>query len=333
MLRTARPVFSRSFLISLVSAWLAIVAAALVYRHIYPADRWLLTAALPACLLESAFYLGATFQRTREWFSHAFTPLTQALLLWISSLLPYLTFALFSGTFHGNAFVLLATLSGLFSFWYAVSPRRLPYDIGFFVIAAAPLLAHAFKRIYISPDPQIAIDLLGHLMWIRVGITALLSLRGWDPGEFSLWPKPREWRLGLLYYVLVLVPLCMVGIALGDVQFEPLRKSPLTVVAFAVGTFFGILWVVALSEELFFRGFVARALLKCGYQPVVAVLLSAVLFGCAHLWFHAFPNWRRAIVAAVLGLGCGFVYLRTQSVRAPMVTHALAVTTWRLFFR
>jgi membrane protease YdiL (CAAX protease family) len=93
------------------------------------------------------------------------------------------------------------------------------------------------------------------------------------------------------------------------------------------------LWVVALGEELFFRGVIERALLNGWRSPVPAVLLSAILFGSAHLWFHEFPNWRRALIATLLGLGCGMAYLRNGSVRAPMVTHALVVTTWRVFFK
>jgi membrane protease YdiL (CAAX protease family) len=101
----------------------------------------------------------------------------------------------------------------------------------------------------------------------------------------------------------------------------------------AVGTFFGCLWVTALAEELFFRGVIARALLDHIPSQTLAVVLSAVVFGAAHLWFRAFPDWRSAVVAALLGIFCGFAYARTGSVRASMVTHTLVVTTWRLFFK
>jgi len=58
-----------------------------------------------------------------------------------------------------------------------------------------------------------------------------------------------------------------------------------------------------------------------------------MIFGAAHLWFHQFPDWRQAVVATVLGLACGIAYIQTGSVRAPMVTHALVVATWRVFFK
>jgi len=57
-----------------------------------------------------------------------------------------------------------------------------------------------------------------------------------------------------------------------------------------------------------------------------------VLFGLAHLPFRGFPNWRAVSIAGVLGLFCGLALIKARSVKASMVTHALVVTTWRMFF-
>jgi hypothetical protein len=57
-----------------------------------------------------------------------------------------------------------------------------------------------------------------------------------------------------------------------------------------------------------------------------------VLFGLTHLTFHAFPNWRFAMMAAVAGVFYGRAYLNARSVKAAMVTHALVNTAWRVFF-
>jgi uncharacterized protein len=170
-------------------------------------------------------------------------------------------------------------------------------------------------------------------MWIRLGIAALLIMREWDPGAFGFWPRAREWRIGILYYLAGIIPLVLLGLGLHDVRFEPLAGEWWRIASIAIGTFFGILWVVALSEELFFRGVIERALLNVTRSPVMAVVVSAVLFGSAHLWVHAFPNWRRAAVGTLLGLVCGAAYAQTGSVRAPMVTHAFVVVTWKVFFK
>jgi membrane protease YdiL (CAAX protease family) len=57
-----------------------------------------------------------------------------------------------------------------------------------------------------------------------------------------------------------------------------------------------------------------------------------LLFGAAHFWFRTFPNWRFAAVAAVAGVFYGLAFRQARSIRASMVTHALTVTAWRLFF-
>jgi membrane protease YdiL (CAAX protease family) len=292
-----------------------------------------MTAALPAFLVEAVFYLGSVFEQTRAWLKRANSRRAQAGILWMSALLPYLIFSFAAGTFHPNAFYLLAALCAVLSFWYAVLPRRSAYDVGFLTIAAAPIILHTFRRIYVSPDADLRIDILGHLMWIRLGIAALLVLREWNPGQFGFWPRREEWKTGILYYLLVLVPIVALALVLHDVRFEPLKGEWWRIAGIAIGTFFGFLWVVVLGEELLFRGVIQRAMMSGWRSQIAAVLTSAVLFGCVHLWFHDFPNWRRALVVTVLGIACGVAYLRTGSVRAPMVTHAFVITTWRVFFK
>ena len=291
-----------------------------------------MSAALPAFLLEAIFYLAALFQQTREWFARISSPAAQGALLWISAIAPYLIFS-FGVHQERSAFYLLAVLCGLLSFWYVLTPRRAAYDFGFLVIAAAPIIERVFPRIYRSPGDHLRIDVLGHLMWIRLGIFALLVLREWDPGPFSPWPSRSEWKIGVLYYLAILAPLALVALFIHELRFALPHDAWWRIAAVSLGTFFAALWIVSLGEELFFRGVIERALYDTWPSPVIAVLLSALIFGAAHLWFHPFPDWRRAILTAILGIACGIAYLQTGTVRASMVTHAFVVATWRVFFR
>ncbi len=52
----------------------------------------------------------------------------------------------------------------------------------------------------------------------------------------------------------MLVPIVAIALGLHDVRFAPLQGAWWRIAGIAVGTFFGMLWVVALGEELFFRG-------------------------------------------------------------------------------
>ena len=61
-------------------------------------------------------------------------------------------------------------------------------------------------------------------------------------------------------------------------------------------------------------------------------MVSSVIFGLVHLPYRAFPNWKFAILATVAGWFYGRAYLKTGSIRAAMVAHALTNVTWRVFF-
>jgi hypothetical protein len=323
---------ARVYLIVLACALTGLFVAAEAYSHRLPDSGWILQWAFPAFALELAFFLAATLETTRSWFADWATPTVQAVALWISGLLPYFVFSLLSGTFHVLNFAILAFLTALLSFWNVLLPRSAISDLGFLALAAAPMIARIFPKLYESPDSRLRIDFLGHAMWFRVGIVALLVLRRWDAGPFSLWPRLREWRIGAICYLLAVGPLSGLALALHAVQFSPSQRDPLATILTAIGTFFGILWGVALGEDLLFQGVVTRALVGTWNSWLIAISISAILFGAVHLWVHGFPNWRWACVVAVLGVTCGIAYAKSGSVRAPMVTHAFVVTTWRLLF-
>ncbi len=301
--------------------------------HANPASRWIWTAALPASMLETLFYLGSLVESSRLWFARFTGQIRKAALLWISGLLPYLILSLFAGTLNRNAFLLLAALVAVLAFWHAILPRRLAYDIGFLVIAAAPIITKLFARIYLSPDEHLKPAILGQLMWIRVGVIALLVLRDWDPGPVSLWPRRQEWLAGFAWFAVLILPVSFTAIGLRVMRYLPTPYPWWKLIAIAIATFFGFLWASVLAEELFFRGFIERAILDASRSPVLAVCLSALFFGGAHLWFRHFPDWRWALVALVLGLGSGMAYLQTGTIRTSMVTHALTIVCWRLLFK
>jgi membrane protease YdiL (CAAX protease family) len=323
---------ARHYVIVLACAVIGLWIAAEAYSARLPHSSWIFTAAFPAFALELAFFLAATLEDTRARFARWATPAVRAAALWISGLLPYLVFSGLTGTFKIQLFAVLAFLTGLLCFWNVFLPRSAVADLGFLALAAGPMIARVFPTLYESPDPRLRIDFLGHAMWFRIGIVALLVLRQWDPGPFSLWPRQREWRIGAVCYLLAVGPLCAMALAIHAVRFSPLQRDPLGLAITAIGTFFGILWGVALGEDLFFQGVVTRALVGTWNSWLVAIGLSALLFGAVHLWVHGFPNWRWASVVSALGVACGIAYAKSGSVRAPMVTHAFVVTTWRLLF-
>ena len=96
-------------------------------------------------------------------------------------------------------------------------------------------------------------------------------------------------------------------------------------------TFAGVLWVLAVAEEFFFRGLIQQLLSRLLGSNTAGLVFASVLFGLAHLGYREFPNWRFALVATLAGVFYGRAYLQAQSIRAAMVTHALVVTVWKTF--
>lgn len=74
---------------------------------------------------------------------------------------------------------------------------------------------------------------------------------------------------------------------------------------------FGIAVGAAVSEEVFFRGFL---------QPRVGLLAQAVLFSIAHL---SYVNVLQVVVTFALGLLFGILYARTRNIWAPIAAHFL----------
>jgi membrane protease YdiL (CAAX protease family) len=311
--------------------WVACVIAGLLYAHQQNIPQPTVLAALPAFLLEATFYYALAADKVRARIEKL-PPATVASALTAAAILPHLAASVALGSFQWRAFLALAALAIIASFWYVFLPKKAPFDVVFLVFMAIVMLAHVFPRIYVSPHPKLPLSALGQAMWVRSGVFVMLAIRGVSGVGFGLWPNRRQWKIGALYYLLFLI--AAVGLAWW-IGFAKPHWPPggwERTWLYAVGTFFGVLWVLALGEEFLFRGLLQQWIGSWLRSENAGLLAASLLFGAVHLWFRGFPNWRLAIMAAVAGVFYGLAFRRTKSIRASMVTHALVVTTWRLFF-
>ena len=323
----------RQFLTTLVLVWIAACIAAYAYSQQQHISSGIALAVVPAFLVELTFYLWPGFPAARKKFDALGSKPLRAALLSASAVLPYLMETSRTGTFHLISFIELLGVVLVAAFWYAWIPRGgFMVDLLFLGFMAAVYLSRPFDQLYGHPAPHVALGILGQLMWIRLGLIAVLSLRGLEDARFGFVPSREDWRVGVQHYLYFLP----VGAALGYwerfARFHPQQLEWWKFAALLVATFAAILWVVALAEEFFFRAFLQQVLTRRLHSETVALLAASVLFGLAHLPFRKFPNWRVAIIGGVLGLFCGLALIKARSVRACMVTHALVVTTWRMFF-
>jgi membrane protease YdiL (CAAX protease family) len=83
-----------------------------------------------------------------------------------------------------------------------------------------------------------------------------------------------------------------------------------------VFVFITVCLLPALGEELFFRGYLGRALVA-RHGPVLGAIFASVVFGLSH------GSVDHMIGAALTGVGLHGIYLATRSFWAPVLLHAL----------
>jgi uncharacterized protein len=311
------------FRTALVAGWVALSAAAVLYARWRHIPNWAAFPILAAFLVEYPFYLVTGFPAVRERLAGS----SLAAYIVASTLLPYLISCYGTGQFQWSGLVRLVALAGVIGLWYVVLPAAPLCDAVFLALIAAVLLGGYFNRVYKAPVPGADVQILGHLALIQSSVMVLLLERRVNSAGYGFLPARSDWRIGLVHYLYFLAIGLPLALGLHVVRFGPI--APLWR---SLAVFLGVLWVLALSEEFYFRGVLQQWMEEWTQGPVAALLLTSLIYGLAHLWFRGFPNWRYALVAMALGFFCGRARNQAGSIRAGMVTHALVVTTWRAFF-
>ena len=111
-----------------------------------------------------------------------------------------------------------------------------------------------------SPRRMFSWRFWDRLMWIRLGIMAVFSLRSIQDPRFGFVPTRLEWRIGLLYYLFFLPVGGAIAYLLRFATFHAPAMEWWKLALLAPAMFLAFLWVVALFEEFFFRAFLQRLL-------------------------------------------------------------------------
>ena len=227
----------------------------------------------------------------------------------------------------------MAALAAAAAFWFHLLPRSTAADLGFLALIAGVSLSRLLPDLYGAPAPGLKMDILGELLWRRVGILAVFLFRPVEGAGFGFLPRRREWAAGVREYLYFAPAGLGLAVAIGFIRPDPPGGPWWRIALVAAGTFLGMLWFVALTEEFFFRGLLQQWLSGWLKSSLAAILLASVIFGLVHLPFRAPPlNWRFALLAAAAGFFYGRAFRAGRGIRAAMVTHALVNTTWRVFF-
>jgi len=311
--------------------WLACATAGYVYGLQRGIPFSVVLAALPAFLLEATLFLSLGVESWRKRLERL-RPAGVAALLVVAAIAPYCAASLAFGSFRWQSLAGIALLSGLVAFWYVVLPQKPAADLLLLVLLAGVVLTHVFASLYVRPDPRLPLEALGQAMWIRTGAFAILSVRRVQGVGFGFWPSAREWKIGAVFFGLMLPVVTLLAWWIGWGKFHPPEASWIRTPVIVVLTFFGGLWVLALGEEFFFRGLLQQWIGGWLRNEWAGLIATSLLFGAVHLPYGAFPNWRFALLASVAGVFYGLAFRQAGSIRASMVTHALTITAVRVFF-
>jgi membrane protease YdiL (CAAX protease family) len=134
---------------------------------------------------------------------------------------------------------------------------------------------------------------------------------------------------GLVAFAVVGLP---VGLLLGFLHLNVYRPSVTEVATAVLGGYL----LIALPEEILFRGAIQNLAAAGARRWWVGLLVAAPIFGLAHLnnGTPGFvePNWAYALMATIAGLAYGWVWARTRKVTVSALTHMAVNLTWLLVF-
>ena len=141
------------------------------------------------------------------------------------------------------------------------------------------------------------------------------------PSRATAWTGIREW---LFYFPFAVV----IGELTGFIHFHGVLPQAGTAVGAAVVTFL----LIAIPEELFFRG-ILQNLLETRLGRTAAMIVASTLFGLSHFNHGSAFNWRYVLLATIAGIFYGRAWRVQRQIFAPVLTHTLVDVVWSLWFR
>jgi len=156
-----------------------------------------------------------------------------------------------------------------------------------------------------------------------------LSTIGLNPAN-----RYREIVRGLVLFFPILI---FMGLLAQLLRFAglPITPNPMQTVIAELGRFeiigmIGLMVIIAIAEEIVFRGYLIQRLQLISGSSQTAVILSSVLFALG----HGYQGPIALVVIFVLGMILGGIFVLTRSLIAPMTIHflnnSLAIIIWSI---
>lgn len=208
------------------------------------------------------------------------------------------------------------------------------HDIVFIILLFVPIDARVIHSLYVWPE-QAGGSAYGNLLGASVAFVLASVLRNLEDIGFKLrkleWMELGDLALHLLIFLLIAIPF---GYMTDFISLTDRMPAPEKVLL----NFLGIFLMVALPEELFFRGIIQNILQKTIKNRNLALTVSSLIFGLVHLNNAGVPqgptgDYRYLVLASVAGIFYGNLYRRHRTLMPAILCHTLVDVIWVLFFR
>ncbi len=208
-------------------------------------------------------------------------------------------------------------------------PKPRPFDLADLLIILIIWLPIEFGRL-----PAADATLAGTTIPIvpLTGVVLLLLiffvLRPLSSVGFNFALNRRDLQRALKAFAVFAVVGIPVGFIIGFLKWDPPHTLAVDkLVIQIVGTYL----LIALPEELLFRGVIQNLLEKrFAKEKYAALIIAAITFGAAHLNSAPAPNYPYMLMASGAGVAYGWVWMRTRKVTASALTHTLVGIVWGL---
>ena len=249
-------------------------------------------------------------------------------------LIPYLVYAVGTDSFtYRGAGKLLAYIA--VPTWLLLPdrlhrPERLGWrDVVAMLALALPVAANWLTGIWTWPNE---LYFFRPLFCVCLGIYTFTAIRNLEGVGYRLLWKKQDVLDGLANFL----GFSLLGIPLGmALRFIHPHSASASLWPQLPLQFFVIYLLIAIPEELLFRGILQNLLcrsIKRGPADVYGLIIASVIFGASHLHHPPVPNWRYAMLATLAGLFYGNAYRIRQRLSASALTHALVDTVWHFWF-
>lgn len=298
-----------------------------------PIDRLLALAAFAILLTPYLMFASVEFtawirSHPRRW---------SAIVFPASLFLAYLLYTLGPGHWHPrNGLLLLLYLAlpvlaiRLARSWG--TPPNL-WDAAAVLLVYLPVQLSLVAPIWNPQDPALHSPAhpFSQLVGMDIMLFCFMAIRALPGIGYTFRIRGRDLLIGIAAFALFFPVALFLGNISGFVPFEPHWPDPGSIPGIALGLTF----LVALPEELFFRGIVQNLLqrsFRFRHGGIAALLTTSILFGLSHINNRGFLDWRYVCLATLAGIVYGSVYRATGKATAAAIPHALTDILWRLCF-